>query len=290
MRSDSMKGICYILAAMFIFSCVNALVKDITASYPIWQVIFFRAVFAVFPALFMLIQEDAIVELKTSQWPGMVGLGVIGTAALYLLFEMFKLLPLADASAITFTTILFITALSYPILKERVGLDRWIAIAVGFAGVMMIVRPTLDLSWGTACGLGFAFLDAVLMLMIRVLTRKDKSSVVVFYFTAVTGGISLLFLPFYFVWPTPMDWVLLVALGVGGGLGQLFLTQSYKLAPAVVVAPMIYSTMIWGTLFGYIFYDEIPQEHVLWGACVVIAAGLFIIWRERVPEKTPYLV
>lgn len=273
-------GICYMLTAMFIFSFLSVIVKDITHFYPVWQVVFFRVFFVLFPSLYMVKRDGGWHLLKTQQLGGLAFLGTLGAFAIYLLFKAFRLLPLADATALAYSSILFITMFSMPILKEYVGIHRWFAVTIGFVGVLIMASPKGDLNTNCLFALTFAFLDAVLMITIRILTRKTLSSVVVFYFALFASMVSGLFMLFEWKVPNYRDLALLIFMGVGSGVAQLFLTNAYRLAPAVVVAPMTYSSMLWGTLFGFIFFDEIPTWQLGIGALLVISAGLYIIYRE----------
>jgi drug/metabolite transporter (DMT)-like permease len=273
-------GIFYILTAMFIFSCTNALVKDVAQTYPMWEVVFFRLFFVIIPASYMIYREGGVSLLKAHQWGKLVFLGVLGAFGVYFLFMAFRYLPLADATGLAYSSILFITALSGPLLKEAVGIHRWLAVLLGFVGVLIMASPQGNLDPNTLYAIGFAMIDGLLMIVIRLLTRQDRSSVIVFYFAVFASVISGAFMLFDWQTPTLKDFFILVAMGIGGGVGQLFMTNAYKLAPAVVVAPMSYSSMLWGALFGFVFFQEIPTWQVGVGAATVIAAGLYIIYRE----------
>lgn len=286
--SGNTMGILCMVMAMFIFSLVNATSKDIAQNYSVWQITFFRFAFTLIPASFMVIRHGGAKNLSTSQWPLLSLLGALGAVGVYILFSAFKVGRLADVTALAYSSILFVTALSYPLLKEKVGWRRWLAVLVGFCGVILMASPEKDIQMGSLLGILFAFLDALMMILIRILTRKDSTTTIVFYFALFASIISLPFMiPTFIVPQSASDLALLAFLGIGGGIGQLFLTQSYKLAAAVVVAPMIYTSMLWGTLFGTLLFDEPITIQLISGGLVIVAASFYIIFRESQERKKP---
>lgn len=268
------------LGAMFIFSCLNVIVKDVTQNYPVWQVVFFRVFFAL-PLMFYMIQRDgAFPTLKKSQLKGLLFLGVVGALAIFCLFTSFRLLPLANATALAYSSILFITLLSQPVLKEYVGIHRWSAITAGFIGVLIMVSPKGQIDVQSLYALAFAFLEAVMVMTIRILSRQLSAKVIVFYFALFASVISGSMMVYEWKTPTFKDFVMLALMGFGGGIAQLMLTHAYRIAPAVAVAPMSYSSLLWGMIFGLIFFNEHPTLHLGLGSAIIISACLYIIYRE----------
>ena len=184
-------------------------------------------------------------------------------------------------------------ALAAVILKEKVRIYRWTAVFVGFIGVIVMLIPHLDFSQyamagamsvatiGSILALLAAFCNAGTVIQTRRLTQSEATSSIVFYFSLMTALAGLVSLPF--AWHTPTEYELLLLIGTGlfGGIGHIFLTESYRYAPASVVAPFDYSSMLWALLLGYWLFGELPTVLVYVGACIVAAAGLFVIWRER---------
>jgi drug/metabolite transporter (DMT)-like permease len=177
-------------------------------------------------------------------------------------------------------------------LKERVRIYRWSAVVVGFGGVIVMLLPHLDVgkyavvataatTVGSLLALCSAFTNAAAQIQTRRLVATEKTASIVFYFSVVTAIAGALTLPFDWYTPSPIELVEFVALGMLGGIGHIFLTQSYRYATASVIAPFDYSTMIWALLLGYWVFGEVPGVLVLVGAAIVIASGLFVIWRER---------
>lgn len=275
-------GMACMVAAMFIFAVVNACVKQISHTYDIWQITFFRFFLTMGPAFYLLNREGLPHSLKTTQWKMLLTLGALGAGAVYVLFKAFHIGRLADVTALAYSSILFLTVLAVPVLKEKVDGRRWLAVLVGFSGVLLMASPDKNFQVGSLLGLLFAFMDAWLMILIRILTRKDKTSTVVFYFALFASLTSLPFMLFSFKMPTSFQDILyFLFIGIGGGIGQIFLTSAYRFAPASTVAPMIYTAMIWGGLFGVIFFGEPLTVPLISGAIVVVLSSLYIIHREN---------
>lgn len=278
---NNRQGALNMLLAVFIFCLVNAVAKTTITQYLPLEVLFFRFSGALIPAWFLLKQDQG--TLPSSNHP--YGIYLLASAILvidlFCLFMSFKYLPFADATALSFSSIFFITVLAAIFLKEPLSFARIGIIIFGFIGVIIIARPTGNISiLGATFSLIYALSDAILLLIIRVLTRTHKSSTLLFSFTSLATLITASFLPF--VWKTPsfMDLGKFLFLGIGGGLGQFFITQSYKLAPASIVAPMVYFATLWSALLGFMFWGEIPGIHFWIGSAFVIISGLYIIWHE----------
>jgi drug/metabolite transporter (DMT)-like permease len=207
--------------------------------------------------------------------------GVVGFFGLYTLFWSFSLLPLPEATAFTFASTPFITALSYPMLREHVGLPRWLAVVVGFIGVLIVARPTGDVTLlGATVAITSAAIESVIMVWARLL-KKDKPITSVFYHTGFIAIIAAFILPFQWQTPSMENVFALMMLGLVSCLGHICIVYAYSIAPAVVVAPMLYTLIIWGALFGYIFWGEMPSSSLIFGVPLIVASGLYIVHRER---------
>jgi len=275
-------GILYMLGAMLILVSINALAKETVGRYPLTQIVFFRTFFSLIPCGVLLFKAEGVKTLHT-QHPlrHLIG-GVIGTLALICLFLSLKLMPLADAVTIHFSETFFLTVLSSLLLKEHAGTHGWISIIIGFLGILIIIRPSgVVTPLGVLAGILFALGDAFFMMNARILTRTDSSVGIVIYFTLIASLLTACFLPWVWVQPTPLDCLILVLLGIGGGIGQLCIIQAYRHAPAAIVAPMIYSALLWSVLFGYIFWGEVPDWMFFLGSSLVVSSGLYIIYQEN---------
>lgn len=294
------------VTAIFLFSSMNAIIKWLAEDYPVSQIIFFRAVFALVAIMPLIAAAGGLRSLRTERPWGHALRCAAGVGAMTCGFTAITLLPLANAVALGFTAPLFTTLLGVVILGERVRWRRTVALIVGFGGVMLMLRPDIAGIWagagiagpgGKADGDGFglgnilalsgAFLAALAMISIRRLSSTEPSTTIVFYFMIAAALGSALFLPFQFVMPDVLDAVLLVAIGLIGGIAQVLLTQAYRQAPVAVVAPFDYTAMIWATGWGFVIWGEFPDMLVIAGALVVVASGVYITLREIKLGVTP---
>lgn len=277
-----------IMGSVLMFSLLNVLVKAASAHYPTNEVTFFRNALALLPVSIMVALHGGVASLRTTRPLKHASRAVIGLCSMLLMFWSLDLLPLADAVAINFAAPLFLTALSVPLLGEKVGIHRWSAVAIGFVGVLVMVRPSGDiLQLGALVGLGGAFMQAFAMVTIRQLTSTEAPDTTVFYFTFLSACFMATSLPFSWVWPQGFaDWALLCGTGLVGGCGQLFLTRAYSLAPPATVAPFNYGSILVATFFGWLLWEQIPEPHVVAGGAIVIASGLYILYRETVRRSS----
>jgi drug/metabolite transporter (DMT)-like permease len=229
---------------------------------------------------------------RTGRPLGHVTRGCISVVGMFLNFAALARLPLVDATAISFAGPFVTVALAALILKERVRAYRWYAVAAGFAGVMAMLWPYLDIGTlvsagstattvGAACAVSSAVANSGAVIQTRRLTASETTSSIVFYFSLVCTLVSVVSLPFAWRAPSAPELAALVTIGILGGLSHLFLTESYRYAPASVVAPFDYVSLLWAFFFGYMLFGEIPSPYVYAGAAVVAGSGLFVIWRER---------
>ena len=263
-------------------SVMDALAKWLGASYPIAELVFFRNLFALPPVFFILWrQRGGFATLKPRWRLGHVIRAVLGLGAIFAFFTGLRYLALAEAISIAFAAPLFVTALSVPILGERVGPRRWAAVVVGFLGVLIMTRPGAEAFRPEALYiLAAALCYALAMLVTRRLARTDTTPAIMLSGICISLVVSGLVLPFGWRTPLGVDFWLFVLLGLIGGIGMYFMTQAYRYAPAAVIAPFDYTALIWATLIGWLVWQELPGANVWLGAAVVIASGLYIIHRE----------
>jgi drug/metabolite transporter (DMT)-like permease len=293
-RTDDIKrGVAYVSGSICIFSLGNVLVKYLAADYPVSEILFFRSFFALIP-IFGVIWRGGKADVFYTRRPiAHLVRATMWLLSFYCWFFAVKLLPLADAAAFSFTAPIFLTVLSMPLLGERVGPHRWAAVLVGFVGVVIMSRPTGDmLQIGALYGIANALFYALGSLGVREMSRTEKSETIVFYtqlFGSVLSSLSL-----FFVWVTPSwsDAAGMAVVGLAGGVGQYLMTQAYRYAPAAVIGPFTYTSIIWSVIFGYIFWQDLPGPEVVTGVVIVAASGLYILHREtrsppaRVSEST----
>ena len=290
LRVRTLKGILLKLASALLFAVMSSLIRGFGDTIPVGQVVFFRSAFAIVPVVIIYAaRRELMTAVRTGRPFGHVGRGVISVFGMFVSFAALARLPLVDATAISFAAPLITVALAALILKERVRIYRWSAVAVGFVGVIVMLAPFLDAAHVAASGpaigallaLAGAFCTAGTVIQTRRLTDSETTSAIVFYFSLFCTLAGLLTLPFAWHPPTGIEFVELAAIGVLGGVSHILLTESYRFAPASLLAPFDYTAMVWAFVLGYAMFGEKPTPLVLLGAVIIAAAGLFVIWRER---------
>lgn len=279
-------GVAWMMLAIGLLSLMDALAKALSARYPIFELVFFRAALSLPVLLPFLLREGGIRALRSRRPLLQLGRAVAGVTAVTLFFYAVALMPLADAVILGFSAPLMVTALSVPLLREPVGPRRWIAVLIGFIGVAVTVQPGSGLFSPIALlPLGAALAYAFIAIFTRQLTASDGNASIVFWTAIaamVAGGLSL---PFDGVWPALSDWPLLALLGLLGALGQLAMTQAFRLAPVSVIAPFEYSGILWAVGLGWLWFGELPPGSAYAGAAIIAASGLYILRRETRRRK-----
>ncbi|MEW4466407.1 DMT family transporter [Parasphingorhabdus sp. JC815] len=209
---------------------------------------------------------------------------ILGIFAMGLNFWAMTLLPLADATTISFTVPIFATLFAALVLREHVGIRRWSAILIGFIGVLVVVQPGGDLipAFGATVALGGALVTASVTLVIRMLGRTETSAVTIFWFSVYTLPALAVCVYIYGGGHEWQTWGYLLGVGIFGAIGQLTITQSLRLAPVSTVMPMDYSALVWASIIGIVVFNQWPGLSIMFGAPIIIASGLFIAWREHV--------
>jgi drug/metabolite transporter (DMT)-like permease len=284
-------GIALKVASTIAFTGMATLVKLASERYPIGELIFFRSFFAIIPVFIWVGYRG---ELPTVFHTRHIGQHLIrslaGASAMFCGFTALAMLPIADATAIGYAAPLLTVVFAVVLLGEKVHIYRWSAVIVGLFGVFVILSDyvipgSAEAGEHNVVGAGFAVGGAVLSALaatqVRSLVRYENAATIVVYFSLFTALFSLATLPFGWVMPTATDFAMLVAAGIFGGLGQVFLTQSYRFGDASLIAPFDYTSMLWSLIVSVVVFATWPSGIVLLGAGIVIAAGLFVIWRER---------
>lgn len=270
-----------IILAMFIYTNVNALLRLSDAAYPAVQVLFFRFGLALIPCYVMGGGTDVFKDRHVS----LIVYALRGTASLVSLgcfLGSLYLLPFADATVMIFLVSLFMVILSGPLLQERATLLQWIAVIVGFLGIIIMANPTGHVhSGGVALGTASAFIESILALNSRKLTQKDSNATIVFFSVLSSTVVSACLLPFFWQQPTRKDAVFLILFGIGGGIGQYIQTLAYRYAPMGVLGSMVYTSMLWAVLYGvYVFNEPLTLTTIIGGG-VIIVSGLSVLYAEK---------
>jgi len=275
------------LAAVAVLATLTMAVKytvDAGVAFP--EVLFWRQALTVPLLLAWLASRHETGRLRTRRLPVHFRRAMMGAVGMGFTFGAPVLLPLAEATTLGFTTPIFAVIFSVLLLKEYVGPYRWAAVATGFAGVLVIARPDGHLPlFGSLVGLGAGLMVALISIQVRDLTRTDEPLSIVFWFAALSAPALALFLPFVATANTAEQWALLGGIGLLGCAGQLLLTASLRFGQVATVIVMDYSALAWATFYGWAIWGEFPAPATWLGAPLILAAGLIIVWRERVLGK-----
>jgi drug/metabolite transporter (DMT)-like permease len=281
-REHVVLGMSAALGAFLMFTIMNVLAKLLSANHSVVEIAFYRNVIAMLPflvAIFAFGRRDILVIEQKPGW--VVFRAIFGTVSLTATFAAYSMMPMADTTALLFTSSLFIPILGIIFLKEHVGIWRWAAVIIGFIGVIIMVRPSGHMyALGISIALAAAFLQANLQIILRYAGRYERPETVTFYFFLIGTLITVLPLPFIFVMPSLAEIPLVIGIGLSGAAAQWLFSTAFRNAPAVIVTVFNYSGIVWATLFGWLIWNEWPLPMVFAGAAVVIASNVLIIWRE----------
>lgn len=286
-----LRGIALKLASVMVFIVMASLIKATAQHIPAGQAVFFRSFFAI-PVIMAWLawRKELSTGLKTVQPLGHVWRGVVGTMAMGMGFAGLGYLPLPEVTAIGYAAPLLTVVFAAMFLGEEVRAFRISAVILGMVGVLIVLAPRLSIDPGSAgvaealgamLVLGGAVFAALAQVFVRKLVNTEQTSAIVFWFSVTATVLSLITLPFGWVWPTAGEAAILVGAGLLGGLGQILLTSSYREADASLVAPFDYASMIFALGIGYFVFSEVPTLPMLGGAALIVTAGILIIWRER---------
>lgn len=280
------------LCATLMLACV----KGLQGAIPTGEVIFFRSFVALFPLLIWLkIQGNVLESIKTRNLFGHLIRGFSGTGGMYFNYMALIYISLADATAISYAAPLFTVIMAAILLKENVRFSRWLAVVVGFSGIIIMLSANLTASGSffaaegakTGAGLGalFALIAALCSatsnVQIRFLNGIEKPGAIVFYFSLMTMLIGLFTALFGWRMPSPMQLLLLIGCGFFGGMAQILVTLSLRYTDASLLAPFDYTTLVWSMVIGYLFLNSLPGSSTLMGASIVALAGIFAIWSDQ---------
>ncbi|MEP7221029.1 MAG: DMT family transporter [Novosphingobium sp.] len=247
------------------------------------EMMFWRQAVALPMLLGYLAAIGGLSRLRTKRIGSHAARAGVGMTGMFSNFAAAILLPLAEATTLNFAAPLFAVIIAALVLRDRVGPWRWMSVALGFGGILVITQPghAHIPALGAAAGLVSAFLNATISFQIRDLSRTEEPVSVVFYFALFGTILMSVFMPFYMVSHDRWQLFLLVMVGVTGTLGQLFMTASLRLGQVTSVIIMDYSQIIWATLFGWLIWNTLPASSTWIGMPLVVAAGLVIAWREH---------
>ena len=267
------------------FSIMDLIVKW-SDSYPLGQVIFFRGFFGVL-LYFLIMPRDRIKNFYYTKRPGLHFLRCFfGLIALLAIFTALRNLPLATVVSISFAAPIFTTILSIFLLSEKVGLFRWLAVIVGFIGIIIIMEPGFSsLNIYFIYPLIFCLGMSYVAITIRQLSTSEPVWLISLYFSATITLASFFTIPYGWIMPDIKDLILLMSIGILGGAANLWLSQSYKFSEVSLVTPLKYLALVFAIIFGYIIWNEVPSTKTLIGAFLVITSSIIIFRREIILKK-----
>ncbi len=289
------RAIAYMTAAVAFQTVLDASVKWLTDDYPVPQIAFFRFLLSLLVAALIAERMGGLATLKTRRPLGHAFRGALSLVTVLTFFPALKLLPIADAIAISFAAPLFMTAFSVLFLRERVGVARWAAVVIGLVGVVLILQPGgTGLTAGSLLALTSAVFYALAFIFARQLTATESSHAILFYYAlsvlVVCGGIGLLgetgAVPAWKWAPLRFEdlWIFIL-MGLVGTFAQFFFTQAFRYGEVSMLAPIEYTAMLWGIAYGLLLWDELPSAAVIAGALVVAGASIYIARRETRQAK-----
>lgn len=275
-------GIGLLVSAEVVFAGLDAAAKFLGNEMPIPMVVWGRYLFNLL-LLLAIFRGPKLREALAIKRPWMTALrGLLLLSMTYVFFTAIHYIPLADAVAIGFVAPLFVVALSIPVLGEKVGPRRWAAVGVGFIGVLVMLRPGFaEVHWAYGLMLLLALMFAVFVLMTRILTRSEGSIPMLFHGTIVGTVGATLIVPAFWMTPTPVQWVILAAMGAMGALAHLLLINAYRAGEASILAPFQYSQIVFAAIAGLLIFGEFPDIWVWSGTAILVASGIYIWYRER---------
>ena len=279
--NKNLLGILLMTLGMFSLSINDIIYKNLTMNFPVWEAVFFRAFSGSIISLY-LVYHSGIKSIKTTKPVRhfVRAFSAVGCVVLYI-FGI-KYLLLSENIAIAHSAPIIAALLAVPILGEKIGIHRMLAIVIGFIGVLVIVKPGTDLfQLKSLLPIGSAFFMASVYLTTRSLMNTESSTSIVFYYSFALLLTSLIFFPSDFVIPDTFNLILALSLGIMGSMGHYFMSQAARHADVAVTSPFEYSSFIFVGVMGYLFFYEIPSQSVVLGGSLIILSGVYVAYRER---------
>lgn len=285
-KPQILRGILMVMAAVAIFSVIDALSKYLTRFYPVAMIIWARYTFHLLIVVVVLGPRFGLALVRTARPGAQIMRGLLLVTASILFVNALKYMPLAESTAIAFMSPLLITLMSVVFLKEKVELARWIAVFCGFAGVLTIIRPGGSVfSLAAILPIGNAICFASYQILTRKLSGLENTYTSIFYSGLIGTLLLSAMLPFFWVPPqNGLHIALFVILGFIGGLAHLILIKAYDQAPASRLAPFSYSQLIWVSVIGYLAFGDFPDTWSLVGIAILVVSGIYTATHRHISE------
>ena len=287
-RNQIPRGIAYMVASTVAFAGGNGIVKWQLEAYPLGEVAFCRTLFAFLTVAAIVLPRSGWGVLRTRRYREHLQRGLSQFGSMLCWFLAVSVLSLGSATAIGFAAPLFTTLLSIVILKERVGIHRWSALIVGFVGVLIITEPGPGmLTYGALFALGNAVLISAVAIGIRHMSATESTETLTLYQMSIMLLCTACLLPLGFRTPAWSDALMLAVAGIGNGIAQFWWTRSLALAPPSAVVPFNYLSLVWAAMLGFAIWGDVPTPALLAGSAIIVASGLYILWRETLRRSRP---
>jgi drug/metabolite transporter (DMT)-like permease len=282
---NPLKAIVLVASATVLFATADTISKYLSGSLPIVEFLWIR--YVLFMVMGIILIRRAPVRFVRARNPWLQitrGVCVVGSSVLFVYGV--SQMTMAQATTISFLSPLLITILSIPLLGEIVGVRRWAAVGAGMVGMLVVVRPGMGGFQPAALfGVASSFFWALALIITRKISSSDAPQTTVFWSAAIGTAVLTMMLPFQAVWPTPMQLLLSLVLGVLASGGQWLVILAHRIAPASMIAPFFYGQLLWVTGLGLLVFGNLPDRWTLAGAGIIIASGLYTAHRERVRRK-----
>ncbi len=281
---DLLLGVIFMVLGMAVLNAMDAVSKLLTTDFSGIQVAWARYTFHLFPLVLLMGPTRLRRVLRTVNLRAQILRSTSLAVSAVFIILAFSLMPLADAIAVSFIAPLMIVALSARFLGERVGIHRWIAVIIGFLGMLILVWPSGDVfEIGTLFALAAAVFWAIGMIMTRQVRGDDTWTTLLF--TALVGcALISLVVPFFWRPPSMTSWVMMLAMGLLGGVAHTLIIFAFRHASASLLAPYNYTLLVWAIFYGWILFEELPNLRTTVGAAVIVAAGLYAWYREQLTK------
>jgi drug/metabolite transporter (DMT)-like permease len=275
------RGIAIMVVGLLVFAVLNGVVKDQAQRFPVTEIIFFRNLFGLLPLMIAVPFNGGWGLLKPHNIAGHLLQAVAMSITLVCAYVAFATIPLAEATAIMFLQPVILVVLAHIFLRERASLPAWIAVVLGFAGVLLIARPAdLGLEPGTLAALAGAFFAAVAIAQVRGLAATNTALTITIWYMLLSTLIFLPTIAFFWTNPSPSDLLALVLMGVASGCGQFLIILPFRYADAATLGPVQYFSIVGGVLVGYFWFAEIPTWTTIAGAVIVMSAMALVLPRR----------
>ncbi|HEY3149468.1 MAG TPA: DMT family transporter [Dongiaceae bacterium] len=294
-KDNHLRGILFLLGSGIVFTILDSLAKETSLFIPVLQVAWGRYVFHVVFLPFYAERPNGAPLWSATRWMRMfatrhpwlqIARSFLLLGATLFFFGAVSYVPLAEAQAVAFIEPLLISGIAHFFLNERVGFRRWVAIAVGFIGVVVVIHPGFGtLHWGMLLSLGSAACGSIYGTLTRIVSRNDSAGTSLAY-AGLAGFVGLtLLMPFTWQPTSPHVWMLFFLLGISGGLGHYFVIKAFGYAPGGTLAPFIYMQMLWMVVVGFAWFGDWPALTTWIGIALIVGSGLYALHRERVRAR-----